>query len=60
MRDDPTAVSTNMGTFSGNINNVINQSGQNPTYVSDVTDFASYTGSATATPGTSADLWTSA
>jgi len=34
---DPTAVSTNMGTFSGNINNVINQAGQNPTYISDVT-----------------------
>jgi hypothetical protein len=57
---DPTAVSTNMGTFSGNIDNVINQSGQNPTYTSGVTDFASYTASATATPGTASDLWTSA
>jgi hypothetical protein len=57
---DPTAVSTNMGTFSGNIGNVINQSGQNPTYISGVTYFASYTASATATPGTAADLWTSA
>jgi hypothetical protein len=57
---DPTAVSTNMGTFSGNINNVINQAGQNPTYTSGVTDFASYTASATATPGNASDLWTSA
>ncbi len=57
---DPTAVSTNMGTFSGNIDNVINQSGQNPTHTSGVTDFASYTASATATPGTASDLWTSA
>jgi hypothetical protein len=56
---DPTAVSTNMGTFSGNIENVINQSGQNPTYTSGVTDFASYTASATATPGNASDLWTS-
>jgi hypothetical protein len=57
---DPTAVSTNMGTFSGNINNVINQAGQNPTYISGVTDFASYTATATATPGNASDLWTSA
>lgn len=57
---DPTAVSTNMGTFSGNIDNVINQAGQNPTYTSGVTDFASYTASATATPATASDLWTSA
>jgi hypothetical protein len=56
---DPTAVSTNMGTFSGNINNVINQSGQNPAYISGVTDFTSYTASATATPATASDLWTS-
>jgi hypothetical protein len=57
---DPTAVSTNMGTFSGNINNVINQAGQNPTYISGVTNFASYTASATATPANASDLWTSA
>jgi hypothetical protein len=38
---------------------VINQSGQNPTYTSGVTDFASYTGCATATPGNASDLWTS-
>jgi hypothetical protein len=56
---DPTVVSTNMGTFSGNINNVINQSGQNPTYISGITDFSSYTATATATPGTASDLWTS-
>src|ERR1700678_4847769 len=57
---DPTAVATDMGTFSGNINNVINQAGQNPTYVSGVTDFASYTATATATPANASDLWTSA
>jgi hypothetical protein len=56
---DPTAVSTNMGTFSGNINNVINQNGQTPHYTSGVTDFNSYTASATATPGNASDLWTS-
>ena len=57
---DPTAVSTNMGTFSGNINNIINQHGQVPGYTSGVTDFATYTNSATATPATASDLWTSA
>jgi hypothetical protein len=56
---DPTAVTTNMGTFSGNIDNVINQSGQTPTYTSGVTDFASYTASATAAPANASDLWTS-
>ncbi len=56
---DPTAVSTNMGTFSGNIDNVINQSGQNPPYISGVTDFGAYTASATATPANASDLWTS-
>jgi hypothetical protein len=57
---DPASVSTDMGTFSGNINNVINQSGQNPTYISDVTDFAVYTSSAKANPGVASNLWTSA
>jgi hypothetical protein len=57
---EPTAVSTNMGTFSGNINNVIDQSGQNPGYTSGVTDFGTYTVSATATPANANDLWTSA
>jgi hypothetical protein len=57
---DPTAVSTNMGTFSGNINNVINQNGQITTYISGVTDFATYTSSAKATPGIANNLWTSA
>jgi F5/8 type C domain/PEP-CTERM motif len=56
---DPAGVSTNMGTFSGAIGNVINQSGQVPGYVSGVTDFATYTASATATAGNANDLWTS-
>jgi len=57
---DPTAVSTDMGTFSGNINNVINQNGQIAAYISGVTDFATYTGSVKATPGIANNLWTSA
>jgi hypothetical protein len=57
---EPTAVSTNMGTFSGDINNVINQNGQISAYVSGVTDFATYTGSVKATAGVANNLWTSA
>jgi len=40
-----------MGTFSGNINNVINQNGQIAAYISGVTDFRTYTGSVKGDPG---------
>jgi hypothetical protein len=56
----PTAVTTNMGTAIGNINNVVNQSGLSTNYTSGVTDFATYTASATHNSASGANFWVSA
>jgi hypothetical protein len=57
---DPTAISAlSMGTRQGSIDNVINQSGLSPTYKSGVTNFATYTATATEAHGSTADVWQS-
>ena len=58
---DPTAVTTNMGQAGhSNIDNIINQSGLSAPYTSGVTDFATYTASATSAIATQSNSWASA
>ena len=53
-------VTTDMGTSTGSVNNLINQSGLSSSYTSGVTDFATYVGSATHDSSEASNSWASA